>query len=87
MINLDPITCKVCKGEGWYIREHDIECVYCGGEGVVFSNKLQRNLDCHYCHGRGYVHGFNHYKCIFCKGSGKRYWLDNIIRPISEERN
>ena len=53
------------------------------GYGVYnIDGKKGKIITCEDCKGDGYVTGIIHNYCRFCKGEGKRYWTDVIMRPI-----
>jgi len=80
--DMNWIKCSVCGGLGIHREENNIECVYCGSLGCKWDSKKGKIITCEDCKGDGYVTGIIHNYCRFCKGEGKRYWTDVIMRPI-----
>lgn len=65
------LTCRRCKGQGFYYPYREKTCQICLGKfGVVLPGDPSEYADCNRCGGRGYYYPYQENTCQTCGGYG-----------------
>jgi len=75
-------VCVECNGDGKEVKEFRFVCLHCVNINLYGDLENDNENQCPFCNGRRWYTKNVLVECKYCRGSGYRSWIDDIIRPI-----